>query len=86
LRCFEQVTYISGLNQGGLLSRKSVVVFKAVGPATNKVSVLANCEKNTKGRWLGLKRSIAKKMVKKATDTWWPSKCHCRVYVFTLCA
>jgi hypothetical protein len=61
---------VSGINQGGVLTKQSVAVFKAVGPTTNKKTVLAN----TAGRWLGLRDSVAESEVKKATDTWWPSK------------
>jgi hypothetical protein len=69
-----QVTYVSGLNQGGVLTKQSVAIFKCVGPSTNRKTVLANCQENTKGKWLGLRDSVAQKEVKKATDTWWPSK------------
>jgi hypothetical protein len=73
-QCAPQVTYVSGLDQGGLISSQAVVTFRCVGPTTNRKTTLANCQENTKGRWLGLRDSVATSEVKKATDTWWPSK------------
>ncbi|KAF6257699.1 hypothetical protein COO60DRAFT_1461027 [Scenedesmus sp. NREL 46B-D3] len=68
-----QVTVVSGLDQSGLLGTSSVVSFRAVGPTTNGKTVLQNCKDNTGSRWLGLRDSVAKDEVKKATDTWWPN-------------
>jgi hypothetical protein len=68
-----QVSVVSGLDQSGLLSSKSVVVFRAVGPTTNGKSVLQNCKDNTASRLLGLRNSVATNEVKMATDTWWPN-------------
>uniref|UniRef100_A0A383VXG1 Uncharacterized protein n=1 Tax=Tetradesmus obliquus TaxID=3088 RepID=A0A383VXG1_TETOB len=67
-----QVSVVSGLDQSGILRSQSVVTFRAVGPTTNRKSVLANCQENSASRWLGLRNSVAKNEVKKATDTWWP--------------
>lgn len=67
-----QVSVVSGLDQSGILRSQSVVTFRAVGPTTNKQSVLANCKANTASRALGLRNSVAENEVKKATDTWWP--------------
>lgn len=64
---------VSGLDQSGLLGTSSVVSFRAVGPTTNGKDVLQNCKDNTGSRWLGLRDSVAKDEVKKATDTWWPN-------------
>uniref|UniRef100_A0A383VXQ7 Secreted protein n=1 Tax=Tetradesmus obliquus TaxID=3088 RepID=A0A383VXQ7_TETOB len=67
-----QVSVVSGLDQSGILRSQSVVTFRAVGPTTNRKSVLANCQENTRGRLLGLRNSVAENEIKKATDTWWP--------------
>jgi hypothetical protein len=68
-----QVTVAGGIDQSGLTGTSSVVSFRAVGPTTNRKSVLANCKENTGSRWLGLRDSVAQSEVKKATDTWWPN-------------
>jgi hypothetical protein len=64
---------VSGLDQSGLLTSQSVVTFRAVGPTTNRKTVLQNCKDNTGSRWLGLHSSVAESEVKKATDTWFPN-------------
>lgn len=71
--CFNvQISVVGGVDQSGFLSSQSVVIFKAVGPTTNRKTVFENCEANTKGFLFF--DSAAQKAVKKATDTWWPGK------------
>jgi hypothetical protein len=67
---FKQVTMAGGLGQSTLFNHQSVVVYTAVGPTTNGLSVLANCQANIKkGFFSG---STLEKSLKKATDTWLP--------------
>jgi hypothetical protein len=70
----QQVTIVGGLDQGGVLNSQSVVIFRAVGPTTNRRRVLQNCQENVRGGWFGLTDSPAENAVEEATDTWWPGK------------
>lgn len=58
------------------MGSQSVCTYRAVGPATNRRSVLANCQENTRTGLRGVLGfdSRAENAIEKATDTFIPGK------------
>lgn len=72
-----QVKFLTCVGQstlGGVLGSQSVCTYRAVGPATNRRSVLANCQENTRTGLRGVLGfdSRAENAIEKATDTFIP--------------